>query len=123
MTTSDDSNYRLGRKEASKEQEFINQILTHVGNEFSGSDSCGRARRSIQNEWAAAYYAPDLRYIPQERAGDAKEDEIIKSLYQKIKAYFTPAPEKGADLYGGSATTRRSETRGRKKEGRKPGNR
>lgn len=50
--------------------------------------ACYSERIRIQNELAAGYFSPHLRYTPTKPVDNSKEIAFIKSLYGKILSYF-----------------------------------
>ena len=50
--------------------------------------ACYSERIRIQNELAAGYFSPHLRYTPTKPMDNSKEIAFIKSIYRKILSYF-----------------------------------
>ena len=65
-----------------KEKEFVRHILSHTGAEQSATAGCTARRIAIQNDLAAQYYSPYLRYTPA-CVDNSKEIEFLKSVAQK----------------------------------------
>lgn len=85
-----DHNYK---PTSSAPQDVLNYVSNFEQRPNLQTDSCVAKRIAIQNELAAQYYSPHLRYTPMQQVDNSKEIAFLKKVYAKVMSYFYISPE------------------------------